>query len=123
MGAPEQNLGSLFDYYLDLTSGDVWQKVTNEGGPEWAMQGNLHGAKGDPGAEGPKGAPGANGTQGPPGAAGPSGPAGINGDIGPMGPIGPIGPGGPAGPAGVWPTRISPQGDLAMGEFTQGPQP
>lgn len=123
MGPPEQNLGSLFDYYLDLTSGDVWQKVSDEGGPVWAMQGNLHGAKGDPGTEGPKGDAGANGAQGPPGVAGQPGPAGLNGSIGPMGPIGPIGPAGLPGRAAVWPTRISPQGDLAMGEFIQGPQP
>jgi Collagen triple helix repeat (20 copies) len=119
-GAPAQNLGSLSDYYLDLTSGDVWQKVSNEGGPVWAMQGNLHGAKGDPGIEGPKGDAGPNGAQGPPGVAGPPGPAGVIGEIGPMGPIGPIGP---PGPAATWPTRIAPQGDLAMGEFTQGPRP
>ena len=122
MGAPEQNLGSPFDYYLDLTGGDVWQKVSNEGGPVWVMQGNLHGAKGDPGTEGRKGDAGANGAQGAPGVAGPVGPAGVNGNIGPMGPVGPIGPAGPPGPAAVWPTHISPQGDLAMGEFTQGPQ-
>ena len=122
MGAPEQNLGSPFDYYLDLTSGDVWQKVSNEGGPVWVMQGNLHGAKGDPGTEGRKGDAGANGAQGAPGVAGPVGPAGVNGNIGPMGSIGPIGPAGPPGPAAIWPTHISPQGDLAMGEFTQGPQ-
>lgn len=125
-GPPAPNLGSLSDYYLDLTSGDVWQKVSNEGGPEWALQGNLRGAKGDPGTQGPKGDAGPNGAPGLPGVAGPPGPAGANGDIGPMGPIGPIGPigaSGPPGPAAVWPTRISPQGDLAMGEFIQGPQP
>ena len=119
-GVPDQNLGGLLDYYLDLATGDVWQKVNNEGGPVWSMQGNLRGVKGDPGIEGPKGDAGANGAQGPPGVAGPVGPAGVNGDIGPMGPIGPAGP---PGPAAVWPTRISPQGDLAMGDFTQGPQP
>ena len=29
-GAPAQTLGGLSDYYLDVTSGDVWQKVSNE---------------------------------------------------------------------------------------------
>jgi hypothetical protein len=119
-GVPEQALGDLFDYYLDLTTGDVWQKVSNEGGPMWSMQGNLRGLRGD---LGPEGAKGEVGTQGPAGPSGPSGPAGLNGGIGPIGPMGPIGPAGPAGPAAVWPTRILPQGDLAMGEFTQGSPP
>jgi hypothetical protein len=119
-GVPDRNLGALSDYYLDLTTGDVWQKVSNEGGPEWWMQGNLRGLKGDLGPEGPQGETGA---QGPAGPSGPPGPAGINGGIGLLGPIGPIGPAGPAGPAAVWPLRIAPQGDLAMGEFTQGSPP
>ncbi|MEY2501672.1 MAG: hypothetical protein QOI07_2006 [Verrucomicrobiota bacterium] len=125
-GPPGQNLGALSDYYVDLTTGDVWQKLSNQAGLVWTMQGNLHGAKGDPGTEGPKGEVGANGAQGPPGVAGAQGPAGLNGDAGPIGPsglMGPVGPAGPPGPAAIWPTRISPQGDLAMGEFTQGPQP
>jgi Collagen triple helix repeat (20 copies) len=122
-GPPQQNVGAVSDYYVDLTTGDVWQKISSQAGPVWAVQGNLHGAKGDPGSEGPKGEPGANGAQGPPGVAGPPGPAGIAGNIGPMGPMGPIGPAGPPGPAGAWPTRLLPQGDLAMGEFTQGPPP
>ncbi len=119
-GVPEQALGALSDYYLDLTTGAVWQKVNNEGGPEWLMQGNLRGLKGDLGPEGPKGEAGAQGLAGSSGPPGPSGPAGANGGIGPTGPIGPIGP---AGPAAVWPARIAPQGDLAMGEFTQGSPP
>ena len=81
------------------------------------------GPPGNTGAVGPAGSPG---PQGPQGMAGPSGPTGLTGSTGPIGPLGPIGPTGPAGPPGpaaVWPTRISPQGDLAMGEFTQGPPP
>jgi hypothetical protein len=113
-------LGDLFDYYLDLTTGDVWQKVSNEGVPMWSMQGNLRGLKGDVGAEGAKGEVGTQGPAGPAGPPGPSGPAGMSGGIGP---VGPIGPAGPAGPAAVWPIRIAPQGDLAMGEFTQGSPP
>jgi Collagen triple helix repeat (20 copies) len=116
-GVPEQALGDLFDYYLDLTTGDVWQKVSNEGGPMWLMQGNLRGLKGDGGPEGAKGEVGTQGPAGPSGPPGPSGPAGMSGGMGPVGPIGLMGP-----PA-VWPTRIAPQGDLAMGEFTQGSLP
>lgn len=119
-GAPEQSLGSLFDYYLDLTSGDVWQKVSTEGGSVWASQGNIRGAQGPTGAEGLAGVAGPAGSQGPTGPAGPLGPLG---STGPSGEVGPAGPPGSPGPAAIWPTRILPQGDLAMGEFTQGPQP
>jgi hypothetical protein len=122
-GPPAAGLGAVSDYYLNLANGDVWRKVSNSGGPIWTLQGNIRGAAGDPGIEGPKGDAGANGVQGPAGMLGPPGPAGVNGDIGPMGPLGPIGPAGPPGPTAVWPTRIAPQGDLAMGEFTQGSPP
>jgi hypothetical protein len=81
------------------------------------------GVPGTTGSIGPVGPAGSQGLQGPQGMAGPPGPAGPNGDIGPIGPIGPMGPVGPPGPAAVWPVRIAPQGDLAMGEFTQGPPP
>jgi hypothetical protein len=119
-GAPSQILGDLSDYYLDVTSGDVWQKVSSQAGAVWAMQGNIRGFKGESGPAGPAGEAGPGGVQGPAGMAGPPGPPGADGSIGPMGPIGPIGP---AGPAAVWPTRIDPRGDLAMGEFTQGSPP
>ena len=119
-GAPSADLGALLDFYLDLGTGDVWQKVSNEGGSIWAQQGNLRGAQGPAGADGP---PGLAGAAGPPGAAGPQGASGIVGPAGPPGETGPAGPAGPPGPAAIWPTRISPQGDLAMGEFTQGPPP
>ena len=122
-GAPASSVGALSDYYLDVTSGDVWQKISSGGAASWAMQGNIRGLKGETGQNGPKGETGPSGQQGPPGPPGLNGapgPAGVQGDIGPSGPTG---PGGPPGPAGVWPSRIAPQGDLAMGEFTQGPPP
>src|SRR4051812_29733003 len=31
-GAPTQNLGDRSDYYLDVTTGDLWQKISNEAG-------------------------------------------------------------------------------------------
>lgn len=120
---PSADLGELSDYYLDLSTGNVWQKVNGENGPVWASQGNIRGAQGLAGPEGPPGVTGPAGTQGPPGLPGPAGfagPAGVNGEIGPMGPIGPSGP---PGPAAVWPTHILPRGDLAMGEFTEGAPP
>lgn len=78
------------------------------------------GETGTTGPEGPTGTTGAQGPQGPagaPGVAGPQGPAGAKGDTGATGPQGPQGPAGP--PL----MRIEPQGDLSMGEFTQGPTP
>jgi hypothetical protein len=90
-------------------------------GPKGAM--GPTGPKGDAGLvgiTGPQGAPGAPGIPGPIGPAGPPGSAGV---VGPAGEAGPQGPPGATGPAAVWPARISPQGDLSMGEFTQGPPP
>jgi Collagen triple helix repeat (20 copies) len=125
-GSPVQALGVLGDYYLDVVTGDVWQKVPNEGGPEWAVQGNIRGADGAVGAKGE------NGDTGPIGPQGPAGPAGLTGPLGPVGPQGPVGPGGdpggagpagPQGPPGPVLTRVDAQGDLSMGEFTQGPTP
>lgn len=118
-GPPAADVGAHSDYYLDLSSGDVWQKVSNEGGPIWALQGNIRGAAGPAGPEGPPGIAGPPGPQGP-GLAGPIGPPGATGPPGEPGPQGPVGP---PGPAAVWPTRIAPQGDLSMGEFTQGNPP
>jgi hypothetical protein len=122
-GPPAADLGALSDYYLNLANGDVWRKVSTADGPIWTLQGNIRGAIGATGVDGVAGSVGPAGPQGPAGMLGPPGPAGVNGDIGPMGPMGPIGAAGPAGPAAVWPTRIAPQGDLAMGEFTQGSPP
>jgi hypothetical protein len=119
-GPPTVGLGAVSDYYLNLANGDVWQKLSNAGGPVWTLQGNIRGATGANGIDGVAGSAGPAGPQGP---AGIPGPAGVNGAIGPMGLLGPIGPAGPPGPTAVWPTRIAPQGDLAMGEFTQGSPP
>jgi len=87
------------------------------------------GDKGDAGGEGLKGEPGAIGPPGPIGPAGLMGPQGFSGLPGVPGPAGPAGsdgvpgPKGVQGPPGEWPTRLAPQGDLSMGEFTQGPTP
>jgi len=119
-GVPGQNLGALFDYYLDVATGDIWQKVDREGGPAWAAEGNIRGGQGPVGPTGPAGSPGTTGPQGPPGIAGLAGPSG---QVGASGEAGPQGPPGPPGPAAVWPTHLAPQGDLSMGEFTQGAPP
>ena len=119
-GPPAAALGDLSDFYLDVSTGDVWQKVSEQGGSAWATQGNIRGAQGPVGSEGPAGAAGPAGVPGPTGAAGPAGSAGLQG---PPGEPGAPGGAGPPGPPAVWPTRILPHGDLAMGEFTQGPPP
>jgi hypothetical protein len=83
-------------------------------------------AVGPQGPPGPAGATGATGAAGPAGSSGPMGPPGAAGAAGPAGAPGATGPPGspgPAGPAGSTPTHIEPQGDLSMGEFTQGTPP
>ncbi|MFL6589154.1 MAG: DNRLRE domain-containing protein [Chthoniobacterales bacterium] len=94
------------------------------GGPQGPQ--GVAGPAGLTGNAGPAGTTGPAGAQGPaglPGSPGSPGAIGLMGPIGPIGPSGETGPPGPPGPAAVWPTRIAPQGDLAMGEFTQGPNP
>ncbi len=86
----------------------------------------VAGAIGPAGAKGSSGPIGPMGPQGVPGSAGAPGPVGLTGATGPAGPPGDPGTqglAGPPGPAAVWPVRIQPQGDLSMGEFTQGPTP
>lgn len=100
-----------------------------QGAPGSAGPQGPAGAKGDTGAmgaAGPAGPQGRTGGTGPMGPAGVQGPAGADGAPGPTGPAGSIGaqgPAGPQGPAGIVPTDIEPQGDLAMGEFTQRAAP
>jgi hypothetical protein len=119
-GTPAESVGQLSDYYVDLSTGDVWQKASNVEGSMWVLRGNIRGAQGPAGLDGPAGAPGLAGVPGPAGIQGTAGPAG---SAGPEGAAGAQGPAGPAGPAAIWPTHILPQGDLAMGEFTQGSLP
>lgn len=103
--------------------------------PRLEIELNATGPQGPPGPAGPAGPTGTTGPAGPAGSPGPQGPAGLAGATGPQGPLGPIGPAGPAGlvgppgpqgeqgPVGPVPTHIVPQGDLSMGEFTQGTPP
>ena len=78
------------------------------------------GPTGPQGVSGPPGPAGVAGSQGLPGAAGAPG---TPGSPGAQGPAGPAGAQGPPGPAGASATRIEPQGDLSMGDFTQGTPP
>lgn len=71
---------------------------------ERALQWNVQGPKGDPGAQGPAGSAGSTGPAGPTGAAGaigPAGPVGPPGAPGATGPAGAQGAQGPAGPQGA----------------------
>ena len=122
-GAPAQHLGAEHDYYLDVDAGDIWRKALNESHLIWVTVGNIRGPQGAQGGTGAAGAEGAPGPQGTTGAQGPAGPPGFTGEPGPAGPAGEAGPVGPQGAAAVWPTRLQPQGDLSMGEFTHGPTP
>jgi hypothetical protein len=119
-GTPAGNLGTALDYYLDLSTGDLWQKASTSAEPGWTRQGNIRGSQGPAGVDGAAGPAGANGIPGPAGIAGPQG---LPGPTGFTGERGIEGPPGPPGPAATWPTRLLPQGDLAMGQFTQGPTP
>jgi hypothetical protein len=75
------------------------------------------------GERGPQGLPGAPGRDGAPGAAGPAGAIGPMGPAGAVGPAGAPGPKGDTGPAGPATLRLLPQGDVSMGQFTQGVRP
>lgn len=62
----------------------VYMWDTTNGG-KWISQGQLQGAKGDPGPQGPQGEPGPQGEQGPQGERGPQGEQGPPGPEGPQG--------------------------------------
>jgi hypothetical protein len=97
--------------------------------PRLEIELNTVGPQGPPGPAGPPGPTGATGpsgsvgSPGPQGSAGPAGATGAQGPPGAIGSAGPAGPQGQQGPAGLVPTHIEPQGDLSMGDFTQGTPP
>jgi hypothetical protein len=109
--------------YLSIADNNIGNSMNDTS--KWS----LLAARGTSGATGEAGIQGLPGPAGPAGGAGPQGVAGAPGSMGSPGPagpggdIGPAGPAGPQGPAAVWPTHILPQGDLSMGEFTQGQSP
>ncbi len=89
--APGATLGKDGDLYLNLSTGDVWQKTFGA----WTLASNIIGPQGSAGIAGPQG------PKGDAGAAGPAGPQGPKGDTGVIGPIGPQGVQGAAGPTGL----------------------
>jgi hypothetical protein len=66
-GTPAGGTGNVGDWYLQLDTGDVWEKT---GASTWTGRGNI---KGPTGSVGP---PGATGGTGPPGVQGIAGPQG-----------------------------------------------
>jgi len=98
---PAAALGTLGDFYLNMTDGNVYYKSNPT---TWLLTGNITGPAGVSGATGPQGI---QGLTGPAGVAGPTGPIGLTGPVGATGPqgiqglTGPAGVAGPTGPIGL----------------------
>ncbi len=69
-GNPSNGLGLVGDFYLDISTGDVYRKT---GAVTWTFEGNI---KGPQGFQGPQGIQGIQGNQGPQGVQGIQGPIG-----------------------------------------------
>jgi hypothetical protein len=109
-GAPAGALGNIGDWYLDTTSGAVYEKTATT---VWTLRADLSGPTGAQGPQGPQGIQGATGATG---STGPQGPQGLQGDPGPQGATGATGATGPTGPPGDT-GPIGPQGPQGI----QGP--
>ncbi len=99
-GAPADMLGADHDFYLDVASGEVFEKISGS----YVAASNILGPQGPTGATGPTGSIGATGPQGPVGVrgeVGPQGPIGLTGPTGAQGLPGEPGLQGPMGPPGV----------------------
>ena len=94
---PAAALGTLGDFYLNMTNGNVYYKTNPT---TWLLTGNITGPAGAAGATGATGAQGIQGVAGPSGAAGTNGAQGIQGAPGVPGPQGIQGLTGPIGAAG-----------------------
>ena len=81
-GVPSANQGIQGDYFLDVQTGNVYNKLPNG---TWVLVTNITGPQGIAGIAGSAGANGATGATGLTGAAG------ANGATGPQGPAGPSG--------------------------------
>jgi hypothetical protein len=94
---PAAALGTLGDFYLNMTDGNVYYKSNPT---TWLLTGNITGPAGAAGATGATGAQGIQGVAGPSGAAGTNGAQGIQGLPGVPGPQGIQGLPGAIGAAG-----------------------
>ena len=95
---PAAALGTLGDFYLNMTDGNVYYKTNPT---TWLLTGNITGPAGAAGATGATGAQGIQGVAGPSGAAGTNGAQGIQGAPGVPGPQGIQGLTGPSGASGT----------------------
>jgi uncharacterized protein (TIGR02145 family) len=95
---PAAALGTLGDFYLNMTDGNVYYKTNPT---TWLLTGNITGPAGAAGATGATGAQGIQGVAGPSGAAGTNGAQGIQGAPGVQGPQGIQGLTGAAGSNGL----------------------
>ena len=96
--APAAALGTLGDFYLNMTDGNVYYKTN---ATTWILTGNITGPAGAAGPIGPQGATGTQGSTGSQGLTGPAGPQGSTGPTGPQGATGATGPTGAAGSIGL----------------------
>ena len=99
-GAPDASLGSIGDYYLDLSTSNLYGAKTAQGwGNPISLRG-LQGEKGEKGDKGDKGDQGNKGDQGERGEQGVKGDKGDKGDRGLKGERGKQGFKGEQGPKG-----------------------
>ena len=99
-GAPDASLGSIGDYYLDLSTSNLYGAKTAQGwGNPISLRG-LQGEKGEKGDKGDKGNKGDQGDQGNKGDQGERGEQGLKGEDGKQGPKGEDGKQGPKGEDG-----------------------
>ena len=96
--APAAALGTLGDFYLNMTDGNVYYKTN---ATTWILTGNITGPAGAAGPIGPQGATGTQGATGSQGLTGPAGPQGSTGPTGPQGATGATGPTGATGSIGL----------------------
>ena len=102
-GVPDASLGSIGDYYLDLSTSNLYGAKTAQGwGNPISLRGlqGEKGEKGDRGLKGERGKQGFKGEQGPKGEDGKQGPKGEDGKQGPKGEDGKQGPKGEDGKPG-----------------------
>jgi hypothetical protein len=97
-GVPLNNAGNMGDYYLDTSTGNVYNKIN---GTTWVLISNIMGPVGPTGTQGVAGPQGIQGVAGPVGLTGPTGPTGPTGATGATGPSGAVGATGPQGIQGV----------------------
>ena len=99
-GAPDASLGSIGDYYLDLSTSNLYGAKTAQGwGNPISLRG-LQGEKGEKGDKGDKGNKGDQGERGEQGLKGERGKQGFKGEQGPKGEDGKQGPKGEDGKQG-----------------------